>query len=72
MVLKIDFMEYFESQKLREIWNGKPCNHPKLEKQYYVGAFLITYVCVQCGREFTISQKMEMDEEREKAKTAAV
>lgn len=55
-------MEYFESLKIKESWGKKPCDHPRLEREYYSGAFLITYVCTQCGSEFTIAQKMEMDE----------
>jgi hypothetical protein len=59
-------MEYFVAQRLKDSWGNKPCDHPHLEKEYYVGAFLINYVCVQCGKEFTISQKFEMDETRKK------
>jgi hypothetical protein len=57
-------MEYYSAQKIKESWGRKHCDHPRLEKEYYVGAFLINYVCVQCGEEFTISQKLEMDELR--------
>ena len=55
-------MEYNVAQKVKESWGNKPCDHPHLEKEYYVGAFLINYVCTQCGQEFTIAQKLEMDE----------
>lgn len=57
-------MEYFTVQKLKEAWGDKPCDHPLLEKEYYAGAFLVTYVCTQCGKEFTIAEKLEMDEAR--------
>jgi hypothetical protein len=57
-------MEYQALQQLKENWGGKHCDHPRLEKIYYVGAFLITYACTSCGEEFTIARKMEMDEER--------
>jgi hypothetical protein len=57
-------MEYLVAQKIKDSWGNKPCDHPKLEKEYYVGAFLINYVCIQCGKEFTIAKKMEMDETR--------
>jgi hypothetical protein len=59
-------MEYYVAQKVKEKWGNKPCDHPRLEKEYYTGAFLTNYVCVQCGREFTIAQKLEMDLERKK------
>jgi hypothetical protein len=55
-------MEYYSVQKLKESWGKKPCDHPKLEKEYYAGAFLINYVCTQCGKEFSIADKLEMDE----------
>jgi hypothetical protein len=57
-------MEYIAAQKQKDLWGKKPCDHPRLEKEYYVGAFLVNYVCTQCGIEFTIAQKLEMDETR--------
>ena len=59
-------MEYYVAQKVKDSWGEKPCDHPHLEKEYYTGAFLTNYVCTQCGKEFTIAQKLEMDEERKK------
>jgi len=59
-------MEYLVAQKLQATWGDKPCNHPHLEKEYYAGTFLTNFVCSQCGMEFTISQKLEMDEKRKK------
>ncbi len=60
-------MEYIEAQKLKEAWGKKPCDHTTLEKEYYVGAFLTNWVCTQCGKEFTISQKLGMDEIRKRS-----
>lgn len=57
-------MEYYSAQRLKDSWGDNPCDHPHLEKEYYAGAFLINFVCTQCGNEFTIAQKLEMDEER--------
>jgi hypothetical protein len=54
-------MEYNAVQNVKETWGNKPCNHPTLEKEFYVGAFLINWVCTQCGKEFTIAEKLEMD-----------
>ncbi len=59
-------MEYTAVQKQKEAWGDKPCSHPHLEKEYYVGAFLINYVCTQCGKEFSIPDKLEMDLTRKK------
>jgi hypothetical protein len=57
-------MEYYVAQKVKNDWGDKSCIHPRVEKEYYTGAFLTNYVCVQCGKEFTIAQKLEMDEKR--------
>jgi len=57
-------MEYYVAQKVKDSWGEKPCNHPHIEKEYYTGAFLINYVCTQCGKEFSIPQKLEMDQVR--------
>jgi transposase-like protein len=59
-------MEYYKALKLKEEWGNKPCDHPRFEKVYYTGAFLISYVCTQCGSDFTIAQKLEIDEMRKK------
>jgi hypothetical protein len=60
-------MEYYTALKLKEEWRNKPCEHPRLEKVYFTGAFLINYVCTTCGAEFTIAQKMEIDEIRKES-----
>lgn len=60
-------MEFLDAQKLKEEWGDKPCEHLHLEKMYYVGAFLTVYGCKQCGAEFTIAQKLEMDLARKSA-----
>jgi hypothetical protein len=60
----INNMEYYISQKLKEEWGKKQCEHPSFEKVYYAGAFLTVYCCTDCGQEFTIAQKMEIDEIR--------
>jgi hypothetical protein len=59
-------MEYHMAQKLKEEWGTKPCDHPVFEKVYYTGAFLINYACTKCGAEFTIGQKLEIDETRKR------
>jgi hypothetical protein len=57
-------MEYTKSQKLKEDWGNKPCDHPRFEKVYYTGAFLLNYSCTTCGADFTIAQKLEIEEAR--------
>jgi len=59
-------MEYYVALKLKDSWGDRSCDHPHLEKEYYTGAYLTNYVCIQCGKEFTIAQKLEMNEVRKK------
>jgi hypothetical protein len=59
-------MEYLIAKKLQEEWGDRPCDHPALEKETYVGAFLITWVCTTCGKEFTIAEKLEMYQSRKR------
>jgi hypothetical protein len=60
-------MEYFVAQKVKDTWGKKPCDHQRLEKEYYVGAFLINWVCTQCGKEFTVAEKLDMYQTRKAA-----
>jgi len=55
-------MEYYEVQKIKEQWGDKPCEHVRIEKMFYTGAFLTVYVCTVCGKEFSIAEKLERDE----------
>lgn len=64
-------MEYYAALKLKEEWGKKPCDHPSFEKVYFTGAFLINYACIKCGADFTIAQKLEIEESR-KTKKATV
>jgi hypothetical protein len=57
-------MEYNTALKLKEAWGGKPCTHLHFERIYYSGAFLVGYVCTTCGADFTIAQKLEIEETR--------
>ena len=60
-------MEYNKALELKEKWGNKTCDHPHFEKVYYTGAFLITYACTQCGADFTIAQKLEIEGIRKRA-----
>ena len=64
-------MEFAESQKLKESWGKKPCDHPQVEKIYYSGAFLTVYGCRQCGAEISIALKLEMDLRKKVASSVA-
>ncbi len=59
-------MEYIVALNIKDEWGDKPCSHPDLEKETYAGAFLITWVCTTCGKEFTIAEKLELYQARRK------
>jgi hypothetical protein len=42
-------MQYEEARELERKWGDKPCDHPHLEKEYYLGASTGDYVCTRCG-----------------------
>ncbi|EAQ63729.1 hypothetical protein MED121_03492 [Marinomonas sp. MED121] len=42
-------MQAKTSNELRLNWGDKPCEHPKLEKEYDRDASTGDYVCTQCG-----------------------
>lgn len=42
-------MQIDEAERRRESWGGKPCRHPRLDKEYYLGSATGDYVCTTCG-----------------------
>lgn len=39
-----------KAARLRREWGDKPCDHPQIEKEYYLGSDTGDYVCIRCGR----------------------
>jgi hypothetical protein len=37
-------------EKLKKQWGNKPCDHPRLLKEYHLGMATGDYVCEQCGQ----------------------
>lgn len=52
-------MQMDKIKELRKEWGDKPCDHPGVEKEYYLGTQTGDYVCTQCGR--TKSNKQEFN-----------
>lgn len=42
-------MQAIKAAKKSREWGDKSCNHPKIEKEYYLGADTGDYVCTTCG-----------------------
>ena len=45
-------MQSKDAQKLRKARGNKPCSHPHLEKEYYLGSKTGDLVCTTCGMDF--------------------
>lgn len=43
-------MEMLDAMKISKEWGNKPCDHPRVEKEYHSGAGTGDYVCTQCGQ----------------------
>lgn len=67
-------MEHLIAKKLREKWGGKPCDHPRIEKEYFADTHTLDYVCRQCGKEFTVLEMLEAKDiyKRNKKRSAQV
>lgn len=59
-------MQHLDAKKLREEWGNKPCEHPHLEKEYYLGSDTMDFVCSTCGEEFTRAEKEKLEADRNK------
>lgn len=59
-------MQFDKAKRLREEWGDKPCDHSSLEKEYYLGADTMDYVCSTCGKTFTREEKQEIEENKKK------
>ena len=42
-------MQSKKAAQLRKDWGNQPCDHPNIEKEYYLGAQTGDYVCTSCG-----------------------
>jgi transposase-like protein len=48
-------MQLEEGERLRKKWEemgNPPCNHPNIEKEYYLGYQTGDYICTTCGKTF--------------------
>ncbi len=57
-------MKQKRAQELREEWGDAPCEHPQLARLYDLGERTGSYVCVQCGRDFSFREKAELTASR--------
>lgn len=42
-------MQLKEALELQRQWGNKPCNHPRVEKEYHLATSTGDYVCTTCG-----------------------
>jgi hypothetical protein len=50
-------MQRNKVEQLKEIWGDKPCDHPKIQKEYEHKSLTGNIVCLQCGRTIYNSAK---------------
>jgi hypothetical protein len=53
-------MQSKKAAALRLAWDGKPCTHPTLSKEYDLGAQTGNYLCGQCGQAFSARERREI------------
>jgi DNA-directed RNA polymerase subunit RPC12/RpoP len=53
-------MQAKKAAAIREEWGDKPCEHPKLAKEYSAGARTGDYVCTQCGAKVTFRERADI------------
>lgn len=61
-------MQHAAAMKLRKAWGEDPCDHPNLEKEYYLGSDTMDYVCTTCGKEFTNQEKENRNDKKSNSK----
>jgi hypothetical protein len=61
-------MQHDKASKLEESWGNKPCDHPKFDKEYFLGSATGDWVCTQCGRAFMPETKDEIVRKRPQTK----
>lgn len=45
-------MQSEEASRLKRSWGNKPCSHPTLAREYFLGAQTGDLVCTTCGSTF--------------------
>ncbi len=60
-------MQASAADSLRHRWGGKPCAHPELDKEYYLGSQTGDLVCTTCGALFLSREEAAADAARQRA-----
>lgn len=58
-------MQTSEAEQLQKEWAAKgspPCDHPSLEREFYLGSRTGDKVCRTCGKIFSPQELSEIDE----------
>ncbi|NOQ23783.1 MAG: hypothetical protein GQ564_00330 [Bacteroidales bacterium] len=58
-------MQFKESQRLRADWDGSDCDHPRILKEYDLGAATTDWVCDTCGKEFSREERDHFNADRD-------
>lgn len=61
-------MQAREAERLAQEWGDKPCSHPHLGREYYLGSGTGDYVCTTCGSDFTKREAQEIRKKQREEK----
>lgn len=54
-------MQYDRAKDISDNWGNKPCDHPNIEKEYYLGSQTGDFICSQCGKVFSNREQWELE-----------
>jgi hypothetical protein len=57
-------MQVKDAERLRNSYGDRPCPHPTFAKEYYLGSHTGEYVCKQCGRTFSTTERDQIESNR--------
>jgi hypothetical protein len=63
-------MKRKKALELQQAWGDQPCAHPSFAKEYDLGVRTGNFICTQCGRTFSVREKVAITSARAEADTA--
>lgn len=57
-------MQMDEASERRKEWGDKPCDHPQVVKEYFLGTNTGDFVCTQCGKSASSREYLEKEQQK--------
>jgi transposase-like protein len=64
-------MKRKKALELQQAWGDQPCPHPAFAKEYDLGVRTGNFICTQCGRTFSVREKVAITAARKDADAAS-